>query len=372
MKIESRLLLALGALLLIPALTLPLWSIRLVAPQYREGLGMYIGASDIRGHTEHDIQNINILNHYIGMKPIVPEEVGVLTIMPLAIMALIGAGLLAALIGRRVTTWAWLILFAVVGTAGLYEFWSWNYDYGHNLSPDAPIKVPGMTYQPPLIGATTLLNIRASSWPVWGTLFVALSFLAGVLALVNERRPLLRRRRRGERQAGRPTRGAAASGRLRAALLAGLLIAAGACAPAERVTVTEDIAEWADGGVPSDYCEGVIPEARFGGEVVTSERTYRFMSVECMAGFLVSGTVDAAQVDAVRVIDYNHGERLIDAESAYYVRSQFTSSPNGLNLLATDSEKIAANLHYFFGGTRLDWAGVLDLVRAEWNPQAQS
>ena len=77
MQIRSRLLVVLAALLLVPAFTLPLWSIRIVAPQYNDGLGMYIGVSDIRGHTEHDIQNINILNHYIGMKPIVPAEVDV-------------------------------------------------------------------------------------------------------------------------------------------------------------------------------------------------------------------------------------------------------------------------------------------------------
>jgi copper chaperone NosL len=79
---RSRLLLALAAVLLIPVFVLPLWSIRIVAPQYNDGLGMFIGLTDIWGHAEHDIQNINILNHYIGMKPIVPAEVDVLQIMP--------------------------------------------------------------------------------------------------------------------------------------------------------------------------------------------------------------------------------------------------------------------------------------------------
>jgi hypothetical protein len=81
---RSRLLLALAALLLCRSFVLPLWSIRIVAPQYNDGLGMFIGLRDIWGHTQHDIQNINILNHYIGMKPIVPAEVDVLQVMPWA------------------------------------------------------------------------------------------------------------------------------------------------------------------------------------------------------------------------------------------------------------------------------------------------
>jgi hypothetical protein len=42
-------------------------------------------------------------------------------------------------------------------------------------------------------------------------------------------------------------------------------------------------------------------------------------------------------------------------------------SPNGLNLLASDSEKVAHNLHFFFGGERLTWLQVVDFVRAEWS-----
>jgi hypothetical protein len=59
---------------------------------------------------------------------------------------------------------------------------------------------------------------------------------------------------------------------------------------------------------------------------------------------------------------------LIDAATAHYVRSEYRKSPSGLNLLASDSEKIAHNLHFFFGGERLTWAQVLELVSAEWTP----
>lgn len=364
MKLDtrSRLLTLLAALLLVPVFSLPLWSIRIVAPQYNDGLGMFIGLRDIWGHTEHDIQNINILNHYIGMKPIVPAEVDILQLMPWALGFLIAAGLLVALLNRRWLVASWLVAFAALGLAGLYEFWSWNYDYGHNLSPDAPIKVPGMTYQPPLIGTKTLLTIRASSWPSWGTLFMMLSFTSAAAALV------LSRRGAAEAIA------AATVERVRRALSAAALLATvvvitacGGATPAARNAVAA-APEFAPEGGPCAYCDGEIPPARFGGEIVTrGGETYRFMSVECLAAFVASGRLEADRIRSIRVVDYSDGEKLIDAERALYVRSEQRRSPSGLDLLATETEKVAHNLHFFFGGERLDWDGVLELVRREWS-----
>jgi copper chaperone NosL len=374
MRRDSRLLMGLAALLLIPVYYLPLWSIRIVAPQYREGLGMFIGLRDIWGHTEHDIQNINIINHYIGMRPIVPAEVDILTIMPWAVGILMATGLLVAIIGRRTLLAGWLALFAVLGTAGLYEFWSWNYEFGHNLSPDAPIKVPGMTYQPPLIGVKTLLNFRTTSFPAWGSFFVAAAFATALFALLRDRRRRMV-----------PTPGGAAAvstgdgDRSRtklqtAAFLAFAVLVAG-CEPQAQAEsgirlesrLAGDVPAWDTAGMASDFCDGVIPATRFGGELETADRVFRFMSAECMAGFVGSGQVAAAEIRAMRVVDFNHGERLIDARSAHYVRMQFERSPNGLNLAATDSDKVAGSIHYFFGGERLTWDEVLDLVRREWD-----
>ena len=48
----------------------PLWNIMLGAPQYPEPLGMNIHITGIQGVSEFDLQNIDGLNHYIGMKTI--------------------------------------------------------------------------------------------------------------------------------------------------------------------------------------------------------------------------------------------------------------------------------------------------------------
>jgi hypothetical protein len=130
---------------------------------------------------------------------------------------------------------------------------------------------------------------------------------------------------------------------------------------------TSAVPEFAPDRTPCDFCEGIIPGERFGGEVTTAGgEVFRFMSVECLAGFLLAGRVASDELRSVRVVDYNHGERLIDARSARYLRSQFLTSPSGLGLLATETDRIAGNLHYFFGGERIDWEAVLELVGREW------
>ena len=193
---SPRLLIALSALLLAVAFVTPIWRISLIAPQYPEGLGMLIRIDTITGIKPADLNNINGLNHYIGMKAIVPGAIGALDVMPIALGVLVTVGLLAAFYGRRWAAWSWLAFVAAAGVAGMVEFWRWAYDYGHNLAPDAIIKVPGMTYQPPLIGTKQLLNFTAASWPDVGAIAAGLAFAIGVAALFFSRPPDKARQKR--------------------------------------------------------------------------------------------------------------------------------------------------------------------------------
>lgn len=183
MKIQSQIAMGIGALLLLALYYMPFWTINMSAPQYPEGLGMYIHIDDVTGHKRHDLRNINTLNHYIGMAEIHKEDFPEFEVMPWIIGSMIIFGLLAAVTGSTKMVITWLVLMTLLGIGGLIDFYLWGYDYGHNLSPDAPIKVPGMSYQPPLIGCKQLLNIRACSLPYTGSIFIALSMIiaAGVL-----------------------------------------------------------------------------------------------------------------------------------------------------------------------------------------------
>lgn len=192
MSMLSRWLVAAAAALLLGALMLPLWRIQLIAPQYPEGLGMVVGAGTVRGVNEHDLQSINSLNHYIGMKPIEPEQIAELRVMPWLIGGLAVAGLIVAVAGRRPWLLAWLLSLTVGGAIGLWDFYRWEYMYGHDLDMEhAIIKVPGMVYQPPLIGTKQLLNFTAASWPDLGAYAIgvgfALAFVAFALGMKHSR-----------------------------------------------------------------------------------------------------------------------------------------------------------------------------------------
>lgn len=186
----SRLLVLLASALTLLALATPLWRIRLLAPQYPEGLGMDIHAGSVVGAGEYDLQSINSLNHYIGMKAIEPEEIEELRIIPWCIAAIAAFGVGVAAVGRRWMAIGWLVSFVAFGAVALTDFYHWEYEYGHDLdSVHAIIKVPGMTYQPPLIGSKQLLNFTASSWPTTGAVLIGIAFVVGCLSLYLARSP---------------------------------------------------------------------------------------------------------------------------------------------------------------------------------------
>ncbi|MCH8569074.1 MAG: hypothetical protein LAT67_12445 [Balneolales bacterium] len=175
MSLQSRILIIFAGLILIPLWHIPFWSISMSAPQYPEGIGMYISINNIEGHNRHDIQSINILNHYIGMQEINKEEIPELRIIPWIVIGMIAFAIVAGLTASQKLLASWIVLFVLLCIAGIVDYWWWGYEYGNNLDPQAPIKVPGMSYQPPIIGTKQLLNIKASSWPYWGSVFMMLS-----------------------------------------------------------------------------------------------------------------------------------------------------------------------------------------------------
>jgi copper chaperone NosL len=192
MTSRARWLLVAAAALMVTVYVLPLWRVELIAPQYPEGLGMLIRVNGVDGIKPNDLNSINNLNHYIGMKEIVPESIPELKYMPWILGALIAGGLLVAALGKRLPLYVFGGALGLLLVAGLYDYWRWGYDYGHNLDMSvAIIKIPGMTYQPPLIGSKKLLNFYATSWPASGG--IALTLAAGLVAAAaidSRRRPL--------------------------------------------------------------------------------------------------------------------------------------------------------------------------------------
>lgn len=184
MNTKSKLFMIAASLLLLLLFVLPLWKITLSAPQYPDGLKMYLNIDGISDGGTHDIANINIMNHYIGMKKIDEADFKEFTYIPYIIIGLVISGLMVGFIKKRSLILVWLVLIAVLGVLGLYDFYVWLYEYGHNLDPRAAIKVPGATYQPPLFGTKEILNFTAGSYPQAGAFMIGISMALASFAWI--------------------------------------------------------------------------------------------------------------------------------------------------------------------------------------------
>jgi len=175
MKLSTRMLVAVAALLLLSVFVFPLWRYDLGAPQYPEGLAMTIWVNKVGGQ----LALVNQLNHYIGMRAIDPDSMPELRYMPAIVVALVVSGLMVAIVGRRKWLVAWFLCLSGLGIIGLVDFYLWLRDFGTHLNPEAPITIPPFT--PPLFGTNMLANFEVSSFPDiagWA------AFAAGALALL--------------------------------------------------------------------------------------------------------------------------------------------------------------------------------------------
>ncbi len=180
LKPVSRIAIAMGTIALIATYFVPLWQILMWAPQYPEGLTMKIWINTLTG----DVRTISALNHYIGMRNIEVDMFPEFGYMIYILGFIIAFGVITALVNRRGVLFGYLFLLVATGIAALIDFYIWGYDYGHNLNPEAPIIIPGMAYQPPLIGTKVLLNFTAFSGPdIGGWIFILTGILVAVISV---------------------------------------------------------------------------------------------------------------------------------------------------------------------------------------------
>ncbi len=183
---KSKLLMVMGSLLLLGLFVFPLWNITLEAPQYPIPLGMDIHINKFSDTHEFDIKNINLMNHYVGMQYI-PKTIPEFKIFPWAIGVMVALGVLIGFLGNYKLSIVWFIVMSLMGIAGMYDFYLWEHDYGHNLDPKAIMKFTNpdgsiMGFQPPLFGSKTILNFKAHSYPRLGAYFMFIGMLLTVVA----------------------------------------------------------------------------------------------------------------------------------------------------------------------------------------------
>ena len=196
---KASLLMMIAPLFLLGLFVKPLWNIMLGAPQYPDPLGMNIHINGIHGVEEFDLQNIDNLNHYIGMKTIPKvEDMWEFEVFPIVIASMVALGVLIGLLGylNKVSpNWfiGWFLLMSVLGVLGMYDFNLWLVDYGTNLDPNAIMKLTNpdgtpMTYKPPLFGRVKMLNFDVSSMPATGAWMMFTGMMLTLVAFYTGRK----------------------------------------------------------------------------------------------------------------------------------------------------------------------------------------
>ena len=152
----------LAVALLAGSLALPWWRFTLYAPQYPRGLTLIISLTGLAG----DVQEINTLNHYIGMASLehaaqlerayAPHLVGLLGLAVVLLTLFAGrrSGFLIALAG------------ALFPLGFLADSFYWLHRFGHDLDPRAPLEIPSFT--PQLFGNGTIGQFMTFAVPERG------------------------------------------------------------------------------------------------------------------------------------------------------------------------------------------------------------
>lgn len=180
---RARAMVLVAALLLATTYVLPLWNLTMFAPQYPEGLRLDIYSYTlVGGNNGQDIKEINVLNHYIGMRDLVDAEFTEFQWMPFVIGAL-GLLLLRTAVHATVASLVDVtMLFVYFGAFSLWSFGYKLYRYGHDLAPTAAVQVP--PFMPPMFGGQQIANFEVYSYPrpasyaMAGTILLLLAALA--------------------------------------------------------------------------------------------------------------------------------------------------------------------------------------------------
>ncbi len=330
-----RIILGICAIALFAVNFVPIWQIDLDAPQYPEGLRLLIFANKLAGN----VDIINGLNHYIGMKTLHTDDFIEFKILPYLIVFFSLAILAVALTGNRRLLYTVLVLFVLFGIVSMVDFWKWEYDYGHNLDPNAAIIVPGMAYQPPLIGFKQLLNFGAYSMPaIGGWIFVGV----GVVLLLCSLREW-RAQKKGKTNK-------MPAGKAVAVALSLIWLQSCNSGP-QPIQVGVD---------QCSFCRMSVSDARFACELATVKgKIYKFDDMHCMIAFVNAPGTDKNSIKQFYLADFNESTKWLNAENAWLLKSEALKSPMGGNTAAfsnADDQKKAAG---DFAGDLTTWKEIM-------------
>ncbi len=322
---------ALCAVMMFIVLLFPIWRIELEAPQYPEGLVLKIYANKLGGN----IDVINGLNHYIGMRTLHADDFMEFTVLPYILGGFAALGLLVLAINRRKVFNAWVILFLIMSFVSMADFYRWEYNYGHELNPDAPIQVPGMAYQPPLIGYKQLLNFGAFSIPdTGGWIFIAV----GVLLVSTWFLEFMKKRKMESGVAGM------------ALMIFPAVFLASCSTEPQQISYGKDACA---------FCKMNIVDPRFSAQCMSNKgKSFKFDDIHCLSSFLKNGGIWRNELSGVYFSDFAGKSLWIKSDSALLLSSDSLRSPMGGNMAAFISEQDRDEAMKEYNGQKIVWEDI--------------
>ncbi|MEO6722220.1 MAG: nitrous oxide reductase accessory protein NosL [Ferruginibacter sp.] len=318
-------------------LFVPLWQIQLTAPQYPEGLVLKMYPNKLGGN----VDIINGLNHYIGMKTLHANNFIEFTVLPYIIGFFAIFSLVAAVINKRKWLIAVFVSFLTFGIIAMIDFYRWNYNYGHDLDPNAAIQVPGMSYQPPLIGYKQLLNFGAYSIPdIGGWIFIGVGLLLLTAVIVQFRKT---------KNLSLVLKQAKAVAAVCTILIATFI----SCnTPPQPIKPGIDACA---------FCKMTISDNRFGAEIITKKgKVFKFDDMHCLLAFRKSNTVNNSDIKETYLLNFEEPHELIEAPKAFLLKSGQLHSPMGGNIANfIDSNTLKAVAKKMPGET-VTWGALLN------------
>jgi copper chaperone NosL len=341
LSVVSRILVAFASGALIAVFFLPAWRIDLFAPQYPEGLTMNIWINGLTGQ----VDIINGLNHYIGMKHITVDMFPEFKFLPYVVVFFMALGMIVAITGRRKFLFIYLVATAIAGIGALLDFYRWGYNYGHDLDPTAPIQVPGLTYQPPLIGHKRILNFDAYSFPdVGGWIIIGAAMLAFGVWFAE-----WYLHHKTEKKAKAKTAVLSIP-----VIVLSVLISSCSVKPEPFKYGKDDCY----------FCKMGIVDPKFGGEVITKKgKLYKFDDVICMARFIKSGVLKEEEISKKVVINFEKENDFLDVSKTTFWVSPELRSPMGSNAAAFSSPKSAEKAKAGKEGPFMNWDELYNTIK---------
>ena len=329
-----RVTLFLCGILLIFVLFVPIWKIDLAAPQYPEGLTMNINANGLGGN----IDIINGLNHYIGMKTLHNADFIEFKILPILISIFAVFFFIVAFIKNRKLMYVLFVSFLSFGTIAMIDFWKWEYNYGHNLDPHAAIIVPGMAYQPPLIGYKQLLNFGAYSIPdIGGWLFI----IVGIILLLCVIMDIINKKKIEK----------LAKGIILPITCLVFFSISGCSTEPDPIRVGIDNCH---------YCKMTIVDKKYSAEVMTKKgKIFKYDDSHCLLSEIAEKGIEGNNIKEIYFTDFCNGHSLIKGRNAFFFKSNQLQAPMGGNMAVFLSHDSLNIYNKQLGGEEVLWNQIM-------------